>query len=209
MANRRSKDGSASLFVDPALHWIVVRMLARGRYVQLGDARRAGDWDMLRSSLQRMCATSGWWCPPWSGHAADVAAPNSRRPLLQGVGSLVQACALCVSRSVVWSSRACPPTRSVDPDVLPTLRSYWAASTSSSILTVPENAAPVPATAATVPASARSSAKLDAAGRSVSGCTEAIPKVLPKAQAKKRRRAKAGTDRKGGAPCPSSSTRSC
>ena len=52
-----------------------------------------------------------------------------------------------------------------------TLRSYWAASTTSSIPPVPED-----------------SAELDAAGRSVSGCTRAIPQVLPKAQAKKRRR---------------------
>ena len=111
-----------------------------------------------------------------------------------------------VGRSLNEWGRSSKRVRCVSPAILPvlpshalgrprratTLRSYWAASTTSSIPPVPED-----------------SAELDAAGRSVSGCTRAILQVLPNSSPKASQRAKTGTDLKGGAPCPSSSTRSC
>ena len=54
----RVRDG---LVVDPAVKWIVVRMLARGRYVRYCDVRRAGDWDLLKASLRRTCQLPSWW----------------------------------------------------------------------------------------------------------------------------------------------------
>ena len=54
----RVRDG---LVVDPAVKWIVVRMLARGRYVRYCDVRRAGDWDLLKASLRHTCQLPSWW----------------------------------------------------------------------------------------------------------------------------------------------------
>ena len=60
----RVRDG---LVVDPGVKWIVVRMLARGRYVRYCDVRRAGDWGLLRASLRCMCQIPSWWSFRGSG----------------------------------------------------------------------------------------------------------------------------------------------
>ena len=181
----RIRDG---LITDPAVRWIVVRMLARGRYVRFCDVRRAGGWDILRASLQRACTLPSWWFPPWSGHTAEVAASRSRRPLLPNEWGRSTKRVRCNSlrRPASSTSQPLPRPRS-RPRSAATLKALWAPSPAVTTVPVAEACPSAPPVA---------DVELDRCVP-VDSVAEAPP--AKSAPAKKRRRPKVKTDLKGGA----------
>ena len=202
----RVRDG---LVVDPAVKWIVVRMLTRGRYVRYCDVRRAGDWDLLKASLRRTCQLPSWWSPPWAGHAADVAASRNRGPLLpkewEHSRSSKRVRRTTPGRTTGTAGSACSRPRSRSPCTA-TLKNFWAHPLAT--LQPPGTVRAALPEVGAAPASDNPRRAEEATGQSLDNGSMDSPLPSQQAQAKRRRRPKAKTDLKGGASYQSASSSS-
>ena len=183
------------LITDQAVKWLVVRMLARGRYVRFSDLQGTSGWDTLRTCLLRACQVPSWWCPPWDGQHVVSTPSRSRRPLLpkEWQRSTRHARSTSVRRQTDQPAPASPRSRS-RPKSIASLCNFWPRAT-----TISPSACPVPDAATAATAQGQCSTVGNDAAQAAAPTHDVQP-AQKTANAKKRRRHRIKADLKGGEP---------